>query len=470
MVGMVTRNEDALWFDRYRVVEPLSSGGYGKVYVAWDERVRRRVVIKHIPGGALDHGSAVHEARTAAMLSHPNIVSIFDIEIATDDAFIIMEYVEGVTLAEVDRNLSDNAVAAIFKQVASALEYAHRNGVLHLDIKPGNIMVNPEGHAKVLDFGMASLSSPAGYSAAEGGTVGYMPLEQLEGGEPGEYTDQWALAALLYQLLTDEFPYADAVNRNPSLEEMLEVQLESEPALLSTGDAELDEVFTRALSRNPDARYLSVAAFVDAVGSRLGSADLGRAELHAVVSEMLIDDEPEYWDEETPARGLLRERGEHEPIMWHRYTAQAVAGFFSWLITWRTLAAAPDSEWVLSLTIAAVVGVITAFAPRLGVIITALVAGAALGLAGQWVLAFAIILGIVPWWYFVGRNSTPVSAIATVLLAALVEFNYAGVDLWADILPQLFADNILWVNFAIVVALILVSAPTIWTVWNEREE
>lgn len=470
MVGMVTRNADALWFDRYRIVEQYASGGYGHVYVAWDERVRRRVIIKHIPGGALDHGSALHEARTAAMLNHPNIVSIFDIEIATDDAFIIMEYVEGAALSEIDRTLSDNAVAAIFKQVGSALEYAHRNGVLHLDIKPGNIMVTTEGHAKVLDFGLASLSSQDGFGSAEGGTVGYMPLEQLEGGEPGEYTDQWALAALLYDLLTGEYPYAELMSKNPTPDEMLEAQLESEPALLETGDADLDEILARALSRNTDSRYLSIAAFVEAVGSRLGSPDLGRAELHGIVTEMLTDDEPQYWDDDRDADTRLKELAQHVPIPWRSYSAQAIAGFFAWLLTWRTLAAAPDSEWVVTLTVAAVVGAIAAFVPRLGVVITALVAGAALGLAAEWLLGFGIILAALPWWYFIGRHSAPTSTVAIVLLAALVDFNYAGANMWQSAVPQLFADNMLWINFAVVVALILVSAPTAWTVWNEREE
>jgi len=239
-----------------------------------------------------------------------------------------MEHVDGVSLSDIpSEDLSDDVIAAITKAVGSALAFAHKNGVLHLDIKPDNILIDCEGQVKLADFGLAQLSRErrstggARHGHAVAGTVGYMPLEQLCGDEVSEATDQWALAAVLYELLSDEYPYfavATRLARKPDAATLQRAQEADEVALLELGSPVLDGLFTHALSRNPEARFDSVKSFIDALLPELGGeASAGKRELKAIVRE-LVSDEP---DEDAADRDApTRERGDR------RGTFAAVAG------------------------------------------------------------------------------------------------------------------------------------------------
>jgi len=312
----------ALLLNRYRTLEQLDAGGFGTVYLAFDERIARRVAIKVLPLQRSRKGEVVglEEARVAAMLSHPAIVSLFDFEVDADRgvAYLIMEHVDGVSLADIpSEDLSDDIVAAVAKAVDSALTFAHKNGVLHLDVKPANILINHEGQVKLADFGLARLSRAGGggsgskHGRAIAGTKGYMPLEQLRGDEVSEATDQWALAAVLYELLSDEYPYYGEVARKKvTTETLLRAQEASEVALLDLGSVVLNGIFTRALSRNPDARFDSVSDFTAALLPELGdksAASTGKRELRALVAE-LTRDEPDAGVDALPRP--TRERGE----------------------------------------------------------------------------------------------------------------------------------------------------------------
>jgi len=321
--------EDTLILNRYRALEKLGTGGFAQVYRAFDERIARRVAIKVLPlqvkgqvkgqGGQRSPSKPGHksgssknsltgmnlvgleEARTAAMLSHPAIVSLFDFEVDEEQsvAYLIMEDIDGLTLADIPSEyLDDEILAAVTKAVGDALTYAHKNGVLHLDVKPANILISHEGQIKLADFGLAQLSRTQGkHGRAVAGTVGYMPLEQLSADEVSEATDQWALAAVLYELLSDEYPYYEQMPRKVTTDAMLRAQKKDEVALLDLDDIVLEGIFTRALARNPDARFDSVRDFTNVLLFELGdrpAATAGKRKLKKIIPEILSDDPDDY--------------------------------------------------------------------------------------------------------------------------------------------------------------------------------
>jgi serine/threonine protein kinase len=317
--------ENDLILNRYRVLEQLGSGGFASVYRAFDERIARRVAIKILPlqqesgkgvrkmaTEQLEQASLIglEEARTAAMLSHPAIVSLFDFEVDKERgvAYLIMEDIDGITLADIPSDyLSDEIIAHVLKAVSDALVYAHKNGVLHLDVKPANILINHEGQIKLADFGLAQLSRgrEGKHGKAIAGTVGYMPLEQLSGDEVCESTDQWALAALIYELLSDEYPYFEKVTKKTTIPAMLKAQEADEVALLDLDDVVLEGIFTRALARNPLARFDSVKEFAAALLPELGdrpAATVGKRELKKLVPEIASDEPDEYFGDENLGR------------------------------------------------------------------------------------------------------------------------------------------------------------------------
>ena len=204
---------------RYRIMGSCGTGGFGTVLACWDTRLQRRVAIKRMqlvsaegaaPSAAtLAEGLA--EARASSTLTHPNIVTVFDFEADESFAYLVMEYVDGITLTELlnrveGGTLTGDEVAYLVQAVAGALSFAHRSGVLHLDIKPSNIMIDREGAIKLCDFGMATLASAAGYGDARGGTVGYMPPEQILGELVDERADVFSLAVVAWQALAGRGP------------------------------------------------------------------------------------------------------------------------------------------------------------------------------------------------------------------------------------------------------------------------
>lgn len=226
------------------------------------------------------------EARTAAMLSDPNIVAVYDFEIQDSTAYLIMEYVEGMTLTELlrdhDADLSLDVIAAVFDGVAHALEVAHENGVLHLDIKPDNILINHAGQVKVTDFGLATLADASGFGPAGGGTIGYMPLEQMRQENLDARCDEWALASVTYEMLAGENPFFA-----PDLFQAQEAIEDGELVLPSLCwddlDSEADDVIFYALDPERDERYETVRDFAEELEPFLGDVAQGRQALAAIV-------------------------------------------------------------------------------------------------------------------------------------------------------------------------------------------
>ncbi|HEX5627551.1 MAG TPA: protein kinase, partial [Actinomycetota bacterium] len=202
---------------RYRVERELGRGGMAKVFLGSDTVLGRTVAVKVLaPQFADDDGFVMRfrrEAQAAASIGHPHIVSVFDT--GSDDGvhFIVMEYVEGRTLAEIlaggGRILPDRAID-IAIDVCGALEAAHAQGVIHRDIKPGNIMLNPRGEVKVTDFGIARVTTTAdtvAQTAAILGTASYLSPEQAQGQPVDGRSDIYSLGCVLYEMVTGRPPF-----------------------------------------------------------------------------------------------------------------------------------------------------------------------------------------------------------------------------------------------------------------------
>jgi eukaryotic-like serine/threonine-protein kinase len=208
---------------RYEIVQEIGRGGFGVVYEARDQDLGRSVAFKAVKPGAhrasLREERLIQEAEAAARLSHPNIVSLFDVGRSEEGPYLVFEFLHGQSLAQrlAQGPLPVAEAVRITVEVAKAVAHAHEHGVAHRDLTPGNVFLCAEGHVKVLDFGMAHAF---GRRRVEGGTPGYMAPEQEVGAPEDERTDVWALGVLLYRMLADELPFDDdePVGRAPAVE------------------------------------------------------------------------------------------------------------------------------------------------------------------------------------------------------------------------------------------------------------
>ena len=302
-----SRPHNDVLLNRYRIMNACGDGGFGTVLTCWDTRLQRRVAIKRLPlsGSSMAStlGEALAEARTSSMLAHPNIVTVFDFEVEGPYAYLVMEYVDGLTLSELlarveGGTLTHDEAACLVQSLASALGYAHENGVLHMDIKPTNIMIDRSGTVKLCDFGMASLASAAGYGGARGGTVGYMPPEQIEGDIVDERTDVFSLAVVVWQALLGYCPFAA-----PTAEKSLAL-IRKGPGSPAKQDPSLagmaEEALLGALAASPTARIPSVETLAKELVFALGDPSAGAESLRGLLSQTTSreEDDPEDWQGE----------------------------------------------------------------------------------------------------------------------------------------------------------------------------
>jgi serine/threonine protein kinase len=267
-------HHDVLLGERYRLVGMIGSGGMGTVWEAQDQILGRPVAVKVLSAAAPLGGSAgrrfEREARAAARLSGARIASVYDFGRSDGRPYIVMELIRGETLAERlarEGSLPSEEAARIATQVAQALDEAHATGVVHRDVKPGNVMVTPTGEVKVMDFGIAAASwadRPTTSDLALG-TPSYLPPEQARGERPTPASDVYALGAVLYEMLTGRPPF---VGDSPVAVALAHVRDDPEPVEHVAPDVppNVAAATMAALAKDPADRPASAAAFASLLG------------------------------------------------------------------------------------------------------------------------------------------------------------------------------------------------------------
>lgn len=248
---------------------------------------------------SLDNIPGLEEARTAANLNDANIVTVYDCVVEGNMAYVIMEYVEGKTLArlmrELDNNITLDMVTSVFTSVTHALQVAHKAGVLHLDIKPENVIINRDGIVKVADFGLSTLMDTSGHGTTGGGTIGYMPLEQMRQLPLDVRSDEWALASLTYEMLTGANPFRAKTLEGAEVA-ILDAVIEP-PSHFWDIDPEIDHIMVKALAPNIDERYGNVNEFSKNLTKYLGNSKSGQKQLATIVINGVEDPEDAYGNE-----------------------------------------------------------------------------------------------------------------------------------------------------------------------------
>lgn len=251
--------------DRYTIVNVIGIGGMATVYGAYDQVTGRSVAIKMM-NKKLEHNARqirlfINESTALSLLSHPNIVQVYNTAITNSTKYIIMEYVEGITLKKhIDHRgaLPEREVLYYATQILSALEYIHSKGIVHCDIKPQNIILLQNGSIKVADFGIARLDAMLDRSKEKSdtalGTVYYVSPEQAQGKAPRAESDLYSLGVMLYEAMTDRLPFY-----NENATEVAKMQISKEPTPPSVYRQDisvgLEQIILRAMEKNPKKRY-----------------------------------------------------------------------------------------------------------------------------------------------------------------------------------------------------------------------
>jgi dienelactone hydrolase/predicted Ser/Thr protein kinase len=254
---------------KYQLAEELGRGGMGVVYKARDLQLQRWVALKFLPPQMADSGDMrerfLVEARAAAALSHPNICVIHEVGDDAGQPFIAMEYVEGESLRQrlERRPLCPDEAVALFSQVVAGLDEAHRNGIVHRDIKSGNIMVTAQGQARIMDFGLAKLQGGPALTRTGTtlGTVAYMSPQQASGDDVDHRSDLWSAGVVLYEMLTGTLPFQGQQDL-AVIHAILHEDPRPMPSRTPPIPAALQHVVAKALKKKPEARYGSAGAML----------------------------------------------------------------------------------------------------------------------------------------------------------------------------------------------------------------
>lgn len=445
------RQFDDVLLNRYRIMSSRGTGGFGTVLTCWDTRLQRRVAIKRMPLAGSRATStvaeALAEARTSSMLAHPNIVTVFDFEVDDTYAYLVMEYVDGLNLSELLARveggvLTHDEAACLVQSVASALGFAHENGVLHMDIKPTNIIIDRTGTVKLCDFGMATLASAAGYGGARGGTVGYMPPEQIEGGLVDERTDVFSLAVVVWQALLGSSPFAA-----PTAERSLAL-INKGPGKPSKYDHDLagiaEEALLGAMAPNPSARIPSVETLAKELVFALGDPLAGSQSLRGLLSQAPGDDasDLEDWEGERLPLGVSYP---WLPGAFVRALAALCTGACAWQVAPFIVHGTQAAQVAATLGCTA----LAALWPPLGSVLVGLAFCLAIALrasiAAPMLLAIVMAIFLLAWWATCAtraRLSTPAVLLPACLASPLATVAVAGTGMTP--LPALFTAGFGW--------------------------
>jgi non-specific serine/threonine protein kinase len=250
----------------YEIQDKIAEGGMGIVYKARDAKLRRSVALKFLQPNVFDDEEAkarfLLEARTAASLDHPNICTIYEIAEEGDQLFIAMAYVEGQTLKALccSGPIHLSEVLDIALQAARGLQAAHERDIVHRDVKSANIMVTPDGHVKIMDFGLAKLAGHSKVTKTDTtlGTIEYMSPEQASGDPVDHRTDIWSLGVVLYEMVSGQMPFRGDYEQAVVYSILNE---DSKPitGLVAELPEALERIIGRALAKRPEDRYASMA-------------------------------------------------------------------------------------------------------------------------------------------------------------------------------------------------------------------
>ena len=295
----------------YTLLEPIGHGGMAVVYRAHQESLDRTVAVKVLSESLAAAPEFLErfrrEARTAANLRHPNLITVHDFgEDERGVPYLVLEYIEGATLADLmDAGLDDERIPDLLDQIAAGLDYAHARGVIHRDIKPGNVLMTADGRAVLADFGLAWLLESAHLTLTGGviGTPEYMSPEQAAG-DPIDYrSDVYALGVVLFEMLAGERPF-EAESPIGLLLKHLQAPVPSVRALRPELSPAVDEVVHRALAKDPDDRFASAGELARALRQAFCAESSGSSPdvtSSAVETDQVSASEPSWTSDSAPA-------------------------------------------------------------------------------------------------------------------------------------------------------------------------
>jgi serine/threonine protein kinase len=303
----------------YKILDKIGQGGMGVVYKAEDTKLKRTVALKFLPQELTRDSEAkerfIQEAQAAAALDHPNICTVHEIDEAEGQTFISMAYIDGQSLKERIKSgpLEVREVLDTAVQVVEGLKEAHDKGIVHRDIKPGNIMVTEKGKAKITDFGLAKLEWGVDLTktATIMGTVAYMSPEQARGEKVDQRTDIWSLGAMLYEMLTQRHPF-----KSPKDQTTIYSILHEEPKpvtnLREDLPQDLENIIKKSLEKEPSRRYqriIDILSALTALRVKLGDKSLEQktAESKPSIAVMPFIDMSPQKDQEYFCDGIAEE-------------------------------------------------------------------------------------------------------------------------------------------------------------------
>jgi beta-lactam-binding protein with PASTA domain/predicted Ser/Thr protein kinase len=306
-------NEGSVVDGRYRVLRRIGSGGMADVWLAEDTHLQRQVALKVLHRRFAQDREFVErfrrEAESAAGLAHPNIVAVYDRGEFEGTYYIAMQYIEGPTLkAMIDSGLTPGQAVALIRQVLEGARFAHRNGVVHRDLKPQNVIVDGDGKAVVTDFGIARAGvSEITQAGAVMGTPHYLSPEQAQGFEVTSVSDLYSIGVMLYEALTGRVPFEADSAVAVAMKQVSQVPQRPSSINPAVSPA-LDATVMRALEKEPGERFQSADAFIAALDGAMrepGGAGGGTAAFAALPPVVATPEEDPEEEEERKRRRLL---------------------------------------------------------------------------------------------------------------------------------------------------------------------